>query len=407
MNETPGRVRQAARPDNPPAALRELARDPDLIVRAAVAINGTCSPELDSILAEDRDERVRALLGNRIAQLLPNLDGDGQTSAAQHVLTTLTALARDQATRVRATIAEQVKMMEVAPRGLVLLLAQDEAAEVSDPILRLSPVLTDADLLLLLATPPFPAAAASIASRPKLSATVADAIVAYADAPAIRALLSNQSACIREATLDALVGRAPHHSDWHAPLVRRPNLSAKAIRALSEFIAADLLRILVARVDLDPAKLEIVRQRLAREIAQTDDTTVVADGIRLKAANALTEDTILEAARSGDTRRVAALLAVAAGVPLQTVDRVADLRSAKALVSLTWHAGFSMKAAVAIQSSLGYFAPDKIITSGLNGAFPLTKEEMEWQVELMTSGDWEAPATTEPKWAGAPLKRLA
>ena len=153
------------------------------------------------------------------------------------------ALARDHATRVRAAIAHEIKAMIAAPHDLVLLLARDAAIEVSDPIVRLSPVLTDADLLALLATPPHPSAAELIASRPRVGAAVADAIAKHADAPAVRALLANPSACIKEATLDALVGRAAHHLEWHVPLVYRPYLSVKAVRALSQFVATDLLRI--------------------------------------------------------------------------------------------------------------------------------------------------------------------
>ncbi len=219
------RVRQAARSDSSPESLRQLAQDPDIIVRAALAINVACSPEIDGILVGDADDRVRALLSCRIARLLPTLTDDVQSIAAEHVRSILAILARDQATRVRAAIADEIKTMDIAPRELVLLLAQDEVAEVSAPILRLSPVLTDADLLNLLATPSFPASAQSIANRPRLSAAVADAIVAHADAPAIRTLLANQSACIQEATLDALVGRAPNHVDWHEPLVRCRNSS--------------------------------------------------------------------------------------------------------------------------------------------------------------------------------------
>lgn len=382
-NSAASRVRQAVRPDSPAETLRELAQDADVLVRAAVATNGGCGPEIDAILAADQDDRVRALLGCRIARLLPDLDGSGHHTAAEHVVKTLAALARDQANRVRAAIAEEIKSMDTAPHDLVMLLARDEAAEVSDPVLRLSPVLTDIDLLKLIATPPTGRAAEQIASRSQLSTAVADAIVAHADAPAIRTLLANQSACIQEATLDALVGRAPHHNDWHAPLVRRPNLSATAVRALSEFIATDLLRILATRIDLDPVKLETVRQRLALENHSGNDEPLLLDAQRLKERGKLTEDLLLEAAKIGHARRVAILLAVAAGVSLRAIDRVIELRSAKALVSLAWRAGFSMRAGTAVQSSLGDFSPDHLLTPTVSGGFPLSSEEMEWQMELM------------------------
>lgn len=377
------RVRLAVRADTSMETLRELAQDSDILVRAAVAINRGCLPEIDTILAADEDDRVRALLGCRIARLLPELDGAGQSTATSHVMKTLSALAQDQASRVRRAIAQEISSMDAAPHDLVLLLARDEAIEVSDQVLRLSPVLTDTDLLKLIATPPTEHTAELIASRSQLSTAVADSIVAHAGAPAIRALLNNHSACIQEATLDALVGRAPQHAEWHGPLVRRPHLSFNAIRALSEFIAADLLRVMVQRVDLDPAKLEAVRQRLAFETASDAQATLVAEARRLKERGALTEDLLLEAANIGHVRRVAVLLAVAADVSFTAVDRAVELRSAKALVSLAWRAGFSMRAGTAVQTSLAHFSPDHLLMATVSGGFPLSQEEMEWQMELM------------------------
>ncbi len=376
------RVRRAARSDCSTAALCELARDPELLVRATVALNTCCDPDVDAILATDQDERVRALLGARIARLLPDLDAVAQSDAAKHVHATLTVLATDQATRVRAAIAEAIAPMDAAPRSLVLHLARDVADEVSDQVVRLSPVLDDADLLALLTTPVSPTTAASIASRKRLSSVVADAIVQQANAPTIRALLTNQSACIREATLDALIGRAPNHIDWHAPLVRRPCLSANAIRALSGFIASDLLRILAARVDLDPSKLEIVRRRLA-SMPGSEDDILIAKARQLKAESTLSEAAVDESLRSGDVREVLALLAVSSDVTLRMLDRVIELRSAKALVSLVWRSGFSMGLAVNIQRSLCQFGPDTIIYPTSHGGFPLSADEMGWQIELM------------------------
>ncbi|MDP9095128.1 MAG: DUF2336 domain-containing protein [Pseudomonadota bacterium] len=376
------RVRQAARDDCSPVVLMELARDEEIIVRATVALNERCNPEVDTLLSSDGDERVRALLGGRIAGLLPNLGSADRNIAADHVYGILALLASDQALRVRAVIAEQIATMISAPRDLVLRLARDSAAEVSDQIIRLSPVLSDTDLLSILMAPPASTTAVSIASRSRLSGVVADAIVRHADARTILALLSNPSACIRETTLDAIVGRAPSYIDWHAPLVRRPGLSLNAVRALSEFIASDLLRILASRVDLDADKLDIVRQRLAARTVDADDR-LMAKARQLKSSCLLNEDALREAAENGDVRYLLALLAVSSSVSFDTVDRILELRSAKALVSLVWRSGFSMATAVTIQRQLSQFGPDTVITATGNGDFPLSVAEMAWQIELM------------------------
>jgi hypothetical protein len=92
---------------------------------------------------------------------------------------------------------------------------------------------------------------------------------------------------------------------------------------------------------------------------------------------------LLEAARQGEARYAAALLAVAAGLPVSVVDRAASLRSAKGMVSLVWKAGFTMRAAVALQVLLARLAPDDVLHPGPADNFPLAIEEMRWQVDFL------------------------
>ncbi len=376
------RVRRAARHDCPLVTLREYARDPDIIVRATVALSGRCDPVVDAILIADEDERVRALLASRVARLLGDLASADQDAATQHVHRTLRALAMDEAIRVRVAIADELASVDTAPHDVVLQLAHDGVAEVSDRVIRLSPLLSDADLLAIIATPQSASAAESVASRKRLSTAVTDAIVQQADVPTIKALLHNQSACIRESMLDLLVGRAPDHIEWHAPLVRRPSLSVGAVRALSEFITCDLLHILATRADLEPAKLEIVRQRLALRSGGNDDV-LVRQVQQLRAAGTLDEAALRDAARAGDTRLLLAQLAVCSGVALSKIERLLELRSAKALVSVVWRGGFSMGLAADIQRLLAQFGPEVTLTATSEGKFPLSDDEMVWQLELL------------------------
>ncbi len=82
---------------------------------------------------------------------------------------------------------------------------------------------------------------------------------------------------------------------------------------------------------------------------------------------------------------MAAMLAVAAGVPLPIVDRAAAMRSAKALVSLVWKAGYSMRVASAVQALLGQLPPGAILHAGPDAGFPLGPEEMAWQIDFLAS----------------------
>ncbi len=387
------RVRLGASTVTEPEVLRDLARDPSVTVRAALALNPAAPPQVNEALVGDPDERVRILLARKLGALAPSLSVADQAKLRRVTWETLTALVADEAVRVRATIADAVKDLPDTPRELILRLANDVAMSVSEPVVRLSPLLTNDDLLALLAKAPSPGTAVAVARRSRLHETVSDAIAASADDTAICALLANPSAQIREATLDALVARSAEHTDWHEPLVRRPSLPPRTARILSEIVATHLLEVLATRVDLAPALAEDLRHRLVARLQsdakgpqeRVEPTTeqALASARTLAERGKLTEDAVLDAARRGEARYAAALVAVAAGTSVSVVDRAASLRSAKGLVSLVWKAGFTMRSAVALQSLLARLAPDAILGDGQGRDFPLGVEEMRWQLEFL------------------------
>lgn len=380
------RIRQAASPATPDDLLAQLAHDPAVTVRAAVAMNPAAPPPADLALSQDPDERVRIFVAQRLARLLPTLPPGEQLAIQEHVLRVLTALVHDAATRVRAAIAEALKSMPEAPRDLILHLAHDQAVPVSDPVIRLSPVLTDADLLALLATPPNPATPASIANRPGLSATLTDAVLACADTRAIRALLANASATLREATLSAIVAHA-HHTHRSAA-GSRPSLSPATANALDEIVRSGFLNDLLARAALAPAianallsHVDTLAAHAAR--APASEVELVRATRQLHAAGALTEAAITDAARRGDCRRVTVQLAVCSGLPVAAIDRAAALHNTKALVSIVWLAKMPMRLATIMQAVLGQCPPNQAMMPDPQGGFPMTDEEMLWQIDVL------------------------
>ena len=386
------RVRLGATATTPADILLKLALDPSVTVRAALALNPAAPPEAHGVLARDTDVRVRALLARKLAALAPCLSEAEQSRLNQQTIAALGQLVEDTAVQVRAAIAEVVKEMPNAPHELVLRLARDTAVQVSEPVVRLSPLLTPGDLLSLLAASHGPEMALAVARRPGLTEEVADAIAATADAVAIRAMLLNQSAQIRESTLDALIARAADHTAWHAPLVRRPSLSPRAAEALSRIVADALLVELASRADLTPSVATELRARLTARLGQPSGakppderapTDPVAEARARAAAGRLNEAELLGAARRGEARLAAAMLAVAADVPMALVERAATLRSAKGVLSLVWKAGFSMKLAVPLQGLLARLGPGSVLTSGPGGRFPLAIEEMRWQLVFL------------------------
>ena len=387
MDEEARRVRLGANEAAGDDVLTALADDPSIRVRVAVALNPNAPAEAQARLIRDPDERVRQVLAQRLGGLVPTLSEAEQGALRQQAWHMLTALAADQAERVRVAIADAVKDLPDAPKALILRLAHDPSVMVCEPIIQLSPLLSTEDLIALVAAAPSPGTLCAVAGRPDLGEAVSDAIVARSDNAAIQALLANASAAIREATLDALADQAGGHVDWHEPLVRRPHLSGRAIRALSDIVATHWLQVLTERVDLPPDLTDALRMRLvvagASAAGGDTGTTPYEDALALARSGHLTEETVLQAARSGNARFAAALLAVKAAVPLAIVDRSASLRDAKGLVCLAWKAGLAMRTAVMLQTLLGRMPPQGVMQATRDGGYPLGQDEMEWHLGVI------------------------
>ncbi len=112
----------------------------------------------------------------------------------------------------------------------------------------------------------------------------------------------------------------------------------------------------------------------------------MADARARVVAGRLTEAELLGVAGRGEARLAAAMLAVAADVPMALVERVCTLRSAKGVVSLVWKAGFSMRLAVPLQALLARLGPGGLLAPGPGGGFPLAIEEMRWQLVFLGRG---------------------
>src|SRR5262249_6033953 len=155
----------------------------------------TAAPtEANDVLVHDRDEKVRILLARKLAALLPELSPVEHAHLYRETWNTLQALAADEASRVRAIIADAVKDFPEAPHALILRLAGDIDASVCDPVIRLSPLLTAQDLVALVAAAPSAGTILAVARRADLDPAVSDAIAQTSNAAAILALLSNRSA---------------------------------------------------------------------------------------------------------------------------------------------------------------------------------------------------------------------
>ena len=389
------RRKLAERTNIQPEILYYVAEDPEPEVRRAIAANRTTPPQADLILARDGDDQVRCDLAQKIARLAPELSPDEQNRVSEMVAEVLETLARDALPRVRRILAEELKDADNVPAAVVHRLARDEDAEVAAPVLEFSPLLNDDVLLEIIASRPVQGALNAISRRSGLGVEVADAIVGADEEEAIAALLSNPSAQIREETLDSLVDRAEGAVSWHAPLVRRPSLSRRAIKRLSEFVAETLIGELAARHDIDEETARTVGAAVRDRIRDSSASQQAADdggadkgatpeerARQLHSMGKLDEEAVLEALGRGDRTFVSAALGVLSALPPEVVQKIASMQSAKGVAALAWKAGLGMRTAVQLQLRLARIAPAKVLHPKNGVDFPLTTEEMTWQLEF-------------------------
>lgn len=379
------RASLALREDVRPEVLCFLAGDTSSDVRRAIATNPRTPAQAGPILAQDEDEAVRRQLAEKVARLTPELSRDQRTKAYGYLLETLNHLARDQVPRVRQILAEALKDEPNAPPEVIRRLARDEAVDVAVPILELSPLLTDLDILEIINEGCASGKLRAISRRHGVGEEISDAIVATADRAAITELLDNKSAQIREETLDRLIDEAVGVPEWQRPLVRRPRLSSGAALKLATFVAASLLTELQARSDLDRETARRVAQTVHRRLHDIQDpcgasgASGSADGCENE------DDALMRALASGDFALVRSSLALRTGMAERIVDKVIKSASPKAITAVAWKAGLSMRFATQLQLRMGGIAPQQAINATGSRGYPLSDEEMNWQLEFFES----------------------
>lgn len=385
------RARLAARDDIQPEILYFLANDAEPSVRGAAAANAATPAQAGLVLASDPDDGVRCSLAERIGRLAPQLDDAQRAQIGDIVNEMLETLARDQVGRVRRILADAIKDSGAVPRSVVETLANDDEAEIAARVLEFSPLLDDDILIEIIQRSPASAALSAISRRAGLGTPVADAIVDADDAPAITELLLNQSAQIREETLDRLVDRAVDFPDWHEPLVHRPSLPRKAVRRLARFVTDTLVKDLSRRGDLDDDTAAFLTREVNDRLDAEDDPwgedadreTADERAQRLHQEGKLDEALLLEQLQRGDRMFVSHAVALLSGLPEQVVGKAVSLASAKGVTALAWKAGLGPRAAVQLQLKLARIPPPKVLQPKGDDDFPMTEDEMVWQIEFL------------------------
>jgi uncharacterized protein (DUF2336 family) len=384
---TPGGATElASRIDAGPDVLHYLATHGGPATRAAVAANPVAPAFSNRLLADDEEEDVRAELAVKIARLMPGMSQGESSHIFALTLETLECLARDAAVRVRAILAEEIKSLDCIPHEIVLRLARDLNTVVAAPILQYSPLLSDTDLIEIIACGRVQQVLTAIASRRPVTELVSERLVQSLDVSAVAALLVNPDAKLRKETLDQIVEQAEEISAWHMPLALRADLSARAIRRIGSLVGASILERLAARNDLSDATRIHLNRELRARLAETPPVPGAvspADMVAAAKKEGRLDNLFLEqAAQAGQREVVVLALAQLGNVTEQTVKKILVAGGAKPIVALVWHTHLSMRVAFKIQTFIMKLPARDVLPARGGIGFPLSKEEMRWHLNF-------------------------
>jgi uncharacterized protein (DUF2336 family) len=404
--DTKIRADLARRTDIKTEILYFLAEDKSSDVRRAIAENEATPDQANELLVRDPDKSVRISLAGKIARLAPNLAPQEQNQIHESAHGILKSLACDQISHVRQVLSETLKDIANAPIDVVKRLAMDPEIDVSGPVLEFSPILSDDDLLEIIRTGPATGGLNNISRRQSVAENISEAIIATGDKDAVATLIGNDSAQIREETLDMLVDQAEEIELWHTPLVSRPKLPPNVASKLATFVADDLLKKLQARSDLDRSTIAaitgVVHHRLKEEGPSKDSlrpkpispNSAIFDFLKeevpeklasnLHESGKLDDKVITNALRSGDGPFVMAALAARSEIPLIILRKIFADQNAEGIIAVCWKAGMTIQFALVLQHKMTRITPTNMLGSSKSNEFPLSDDAMEWQLDFLT-----------------------
>jgi uncharacterized protein (DUF2336 family) len=293
---------------------------------------------LDWVRNAPAGKRAEATSALARAYLYSDLSPDDAAAAEGGLL----MLLDDASPLVRRALADALAGSPNAPPAIVLALAGDQP-QIAAPVLTLSPLLVDADLVDAVATGNG-AVQSAIASRTGLPRSVAAAIAEVGAAESCLVLLENSGAEIAPFSIDRIVERYGHLAAIREALLARADISAATRLTLVAKLSETLTDFVAARrwLEVDHA------QRIAREACEKATVVVAAEApttqlrplIRhLRVSGQLTAGLILRALLSGNVVLFEEALAELTDLPVERVASLVHDRGNAGLRALLGQAG--------------------------------------------------------------------
>jgi hypothetical protein len=228
-------------------------------------VNAVDNKELLSlkVLAENRAVFARSSLFERVSGLLFEGEGELKPEIRTLIDEILVGLIGQVELQIREKVSARVAGLTAPPVALAKLLAGDEIS-VARPILEHSLVLTDRDLLAIIAEATADHRQA-IASRVALSASISAALAAKREAKVIETLLANAGAIIPLDVFEDLVALSKSVESLRKPLLLRADLPKDLAHQMFWWVTAALRHVILDRFAVDAKELDAMLGAILHE----------------------------------------------------------------------------------------------------------------------------------------------
>ncbi|MBA2589411.1 MAG: DUF2336 domain-containing protein [Alphaproteobacteria bacterium] len=170
----------------------------------------------------------------------------------------LRRLTRDVEMAIRIALAQRLAEDPTAPHDLILLLV-DDTIEVARPLIIKSPLLTESDVLRLIAEAGIGHQEAC-AGRPHIGVPVTDALVRSEHESVLLALVRNVTAKISNTSYETLVQKSRALTGLQEPLAKRPDLPPQLATNMCEWVSDALKTYIKINYTIAPKNVEAALQ---------------------------------------------------------------------------------------------------------------------------------------------------
>jgi uncharacterized protein (DUF2336 family) len=262
---------------------------------------------------------------------------------------------------VRAALVEQARASRQFPVDVVEALARDDAAEIFEPVLAGSELLSD-EVLIEIVRAGDGDKQTAIAARPRVSAAVSDAIIDHGVERAVARLAANDGAEIPETGFERMMQRfsgSPAVAEGIAARKRLPPTVAELLFAhASERVRRRLEARGIVPMPMAAALVQHAREKAtAGYVALTGDAEAsIALARQLHDSRRLTPSMILRTVCMGDVPFFEAAMALKAGIPIPSAQALIHDAGGRGLEKLLARTGMPPESLRAVRAALSVTA---------------------------------------------------